>query len=83
MTFNAKIGVYLLVIGFLAMALFFASDQAGEPYFILFCAGVTIIPLAFYLIWHFRNPPTPSDRFSTLRRLQEQRRQRKNKQTKK
>ena len=65
-----KVGQYLLVVGVLILVLFFASDQAGEPFFSLFCVGVLLIPFGIYMMFRFRNPPAPSQRFSALRKWQ-------------
>ncbi len=66
-----KVGQYLLVVGVLIMVLFFASDQAGQPFFSLFCVGVLLIPFSIYMMFRFRKPPAPSERFSSLRKWQQ------------
>lgn len=68
-----KVGQYLLFVGLLILVLFFASDQAGQPFFSLFCVGILMIPLGIFMMFRFRKPPTPSDRFASLRRMQERR----------
>jgi hypothetical protein len=68
-----KIGQYLLFVGLIILILFFASDQAGDPIFSLFCVGILLIPLGIYTMFRFRQPPAPSDRFSAVRKWQQAR----------
>jgi cytochrome c biogenesis protein CcdA len=68
-----KVGQYLLFVGLIILILFFASDQAGEPIFSLFCVGILLIPFGIYMMFRFRKPPAPSDRFSAVRKWQQAR----------
>lgn len=68
-----KIGQYLLFVGLIILILFFASDQAGDPIFSLFCFGVLLIPFGIYMMFRFRKPPASSDRFSAVRKWQQSR----------
>lgn len=68
-----KIGQYLMFVGLIILILFFASDQAGDPIFSLFCVGILLIPLGIYTMFRFRKPPPPSDRFSAMRKWQQAR----------
>ncbi|MGW8249694.1 MAG: hypothetical protein ACWGO1_03560 [Anaerolineales bacterium] len=71
MTFRGRIGQFFFFMGFLGLIIFFATDQADMPRFTFLCAGVLLFVLGIYMMWKYRSPPTPSERFSTLRRLRE------------
>lgn len=74
MSFYGRIGQFLFFLGFLGLIIFFASDQAGIPMYIYFCAGSLLFLAGIYLMWKYRNPFTPSERFNTIRKMQEGRR---------
>jgi hypothetical protein len=71
MTFYGRIGQFLFFLGFLGLVIFFASNQAGIPMYIYFCGGSLLFVAGIYLMWKYRNPITPSTRFSTYRRMKE------------
>lgn len=73
MTFRGRIGQFFFFMGFLGLVIFFATEQAGIPRYTYLCAGTLLFVLGVYMMWKYRSPPTPSERFSTLRRLQENR----------
>ena len=52
-------------------------DQAKNPTYGYFCAGVAIVILGALLMARGQPPPAESMRFRTLRRWREQQRQRK------
>jgi len=74
MSFYGRIGQFLFFLGFLGLIIFFASDQADMPMYIYFCAGSLLFLAGIYLMWKYRNPFTPSERFNTVRKMQEGRR---------
>lgn len=73
MTFFGRIGQFLFFIGFLGLVIFFATDQAGMPRYTFFCGGFVMFIFGVYMMWRYRNPPEPSDRFRMLRRMSENR----------
>lgn len=73
MTFRGRIGQFFFFMGFLGLVIYFATNQAGMPRYTFLCSGVLLFVLGVYMMWKYRNPPTPSDRFSTLRRMRENR----------
>jgi hypothetical protein len=70
MTLASRIGQFLFFMGFLGLIIFFATNQAGMPSYLYLCAGMVLLVFGIYLMWTYRNPPQPSDRFSTLRKMQ-------------
>ncbi|GEM_PF-1372266 len=74
MTILARIGAFLFFLGFLGLVVFFATYQAETPMFMYFCAGSIFFVAGAFLMWKFRNPPETSDRFYTYRKMQENRR---------
>ena len=73
MPFPGRVGQFFFFIGFLALVIFYASDQAHSPIYTLLCSGVLLFPLGLYMMWRYRNPPPESDRFNTLRRMRQRR----------
>lgn len=75
MTFAGRIGQFFFFIGFLGLIVFIATDQANMPRYTYLCGGVLLFVLGVYMMWKYRNPPAPSERFRTWKRLQEGREQ--------
>ena len=73
MPFLGRVGQFFFFIGFLALVIFYASDQARSPIYDLLCSGALLFPLGLYMMWRYRNPPPESDRFYTLRRIRDRR----------
>lgn len=73
MTFRGRIGQFFFFMGFLGLIIYFATDQADMPRYTYLCGGLLLFVLGLFMMWRYRNPPTPSERFSTLRRLRENR----------
>jgi hypothetical protein len=74
MTFFGRIGAFFFFLGFLGLAWFIISRQAEEPLYAYFCVGSLLFFGGIYMMWKYRNPPVPSDRFHTYRRVREGRR---------
>ena len=73
MTIASRIGQFLFFLGFLALILFFATNQVGMPKYLFLCSGSVLFFIGVYLMWTYRNPPQPSGRFSTMRKMSENR----------
>lgn len=69
MTTISRIGQFFFFLGFLCLIIFFATSQVDMPQYPYLCSGVVLFALGVYLMWTYRNPPQPSDRFSTWRKL--------------
>ncbi len=63
-----KLGRFLLIIGATLLVLFFASDATGQPMYRLFFSGAPLAAVGIYLMQHFAPAPTPSGRFSWLKK---------------
>jgi hypothetical protein len=73
MTITARIGQFFFFLGFLALIIFFATNQVDMPNYLALCTGTLMLIFGVYLMWTYRNPPRPSDRFSTWRKMGENR----------
>ncbi len=73
--YTGKIGQFIFFLGFLALIIFMATDQAGMPKYPLFCSGVVLVFWGIYVMWKHRQPPEPSDRFSALRKMRQRKRE--------
>ena len=71
MTLIGRIGQFVFFLGFLGLVIFIATDQANMPRYAFLCVGVPLLIYGGYLMWTHRNPPEPSERFSTLRKMSE------------
>ncbi len=71
MSYTGRIGQFIFFLGFLGLVIFLATDQAGMPKYPLFCFGLVLIFFGVYVMWTHRNPPEPSDRFFTLRKIRQ------------
>lgn len=79
MSFKWQIGQFLLFIGLVVLVIFFITDQAQSPNFLYFCSGAIILVLGAYMMWLGRLPSKPSERFSSFRKMQENREKKKKK----
>ena len=70
---KGKIGRFLLVMGLIILAIFFASDQSKDPQVGFFFAGAALLSLGGFLIWRDLKPAGESQRFRTWRRRQQKR----------
>lgn len=68
MSFRARFGNFLLIIGITLVLLFVYTDAASEPYFRYILFGVVLILLGMFLRWitPAQSPP-PSGRFRLLK----------------
>ena len=73
MTIVALIGQFFFFLGFLALIIFFATNQVDMPNYFFLCTGTVLFFIGVYLMWTYRNPPQPSERFSTWRKVGESR----------
>jgi hypothetical protein len=73
MTLIGRIGQFIFFLGFLGLVIFIATDQAEMPKYAFLCVGVPMLFGGAYLMWTHRNPPEPSQRFSSLRKMSEDR----------
>jgi hypothetical protein len=69
MTF--RVGIFFLFFGLVSLAVYFASDFAGAPSFLLFFASLGLIFLGIALMRKGYAPPPPSERFRFLRRMRD------------
>ena len=63
-----RIGRFFLVIGLLAVIVFIATSQAGNPQYGYFCWGTPGIMLGIYFMWHGHKKTKPSGRFRLFRK---------------
>jgi len=75
MTFRGRIGQFFFFIGFVGLIIFIATDQANMPRYTYLCSGIVLFVIGIYMMWKYRNPPSPSERFRTWKRMQEGREQ--------
>ena len=60
--------------GFLSLVVYCASSQAETPMYAFLCVGSLLFFGGAYMMWKYRNPPAVSDRFHFYRKMQEDRR---------
>jgi hypothetical protein len=68
MNLTSKIGAFFLIVGGLALVIFFASTASEAPSFDFLLVGLGSTLLGGYLIFQGREPPAPSGRFRILNR---------------
>lgn len=73
MPIAGRVGLFFTVIGSLVLLLYFASAQSGQPIVDYLCSGAGLLVLGTVLMFRFRNPPQPTERFSAWRRWRERR----------
>jgi hypothetical protein len=66
-----QVGQFLLVMGVLALIIFYVYSQNGSPNYAVFCSGVLVVIAGGYMMWLGRRPPESSDRFRTWRKLRQ------------
>jgi len=64
-----RIGWFLVVIGLILLVVFFTIDQSQKPQPGLFFSGLAGVFLGGLLVWRNRPPPKPSERFSSVRKI--------------
>ncbi len=73
--FAARIGTFLILLGIFFFIIFIASDFANQPDFDWLFLGL-LFQVVGIVLRRSAPPPPPSGRFSTLNRLREQARRR-------
>ncbi len=63
-----KFGRFLVVVGVLLVILFMITDYGGRPWFLLFFTGAPLAALGAGLMYRFRPPSRPSERFSIFKK---------------
>jgi len=72
-----KVGQFFLFIGLILLVIFFATDQARHPSYGYFIGGFACVFLGGFMMFRYRKPAEPNTaRFRTVRKWQEQSRQR-------
>lgn len=66
-----QIGQFLIVVGVLALIIFYVNSLSHTPDLLFFCSGVLIVIGGGALMWSGRKPPEPSERFRTWRKLRQ------------
>jgi hypothetical protein len=66
-----QVGQFLLVMGALALIIFYIYSVNGTPTYPVFCSGVLVVIAGGYLMWQGRRPPETSQRFRTWRKLRQ------------
>jgi amino acid transporter len=80
--FVPRIGTFFVILGIFALIFFMASEFADQTDFDWLFAGLVLMGLGFF----FRRraaPPPASDRFSSIRKMRENAKKRKEERTKK
>jgi VIT1/CCC1 family predicted Fe2+/Mn2+ transporter len=72
----SQIGMFFLFIGLILLLIFGAVASAGEYVVSMCLAGSALFALGATIMWKNRKPPTPSDRFHTVKRISEKRKNR-------
>ncbi len=68
--FIARIGTFLMLVGFGLMVFFFLSNAASRPRVEYFCWGTILLTFAFVFRGQFKKPAgPPHGRFSIFQRL--------------
>jgi hypothetical protein len=80
--FVPRIGTFLTILGIFALILFLASDFANNPEFDWFFIGLVLMGLGF-ILRRRAAPPSSSGRFSLIRKLRENAKNRKEERAKK
>jgi hypothetical protein len=63
----SKLGQFLLLIGIVLLAVYWATDAGGDPQFGLFFLGLLLAGLGLFAYIKGYRPSTDSGRFRTLR----------------
>jgi hypothetical protein len=66
---NRRVGMFFTVLGFVLLALFFASDVQGEPAGKYLLWGTLTFFGGIYLAWKGRRQPKKAERFRMVRKL--------------
>jgi hypothetical protein len=77
-----RVGTFFIILGIFALIFFLASDFADQPEFDWLFAGMVLLGLGFF----FRRraaPPPSADRFSSIRKMRESAKKRKEERAKK
>ena len=77
--FISRIGTFFLLLGVLFVVLFIASDMGDQTYFSYFFIGVLLIATGFIFKRMAAPDPSPGKRFEAIRKLQQKRREAKEK----
>jgi uncharacterized membrane protein len=64
-----RIGVFLIIIGLILLVIFFSIDQSQRALPGLFFSGLGGVLIGGALAWHYREPPKPSERFRSVRKM--------------
>lgn len=66
---SRQIGQFFLFIGLLVLVIFFATNQINEPAWGYCCSGLSLVGIAFYLLFRSRPHSATGARFRAIRRL--------------
>ena len=67
--FNHRVGIFFALVGFVLLALFFASDVQKDPQLILLLLGSFSFFSGIWLIRGNRPQPQKAERFKMIKRL--------------
>jgi hypothetical protein len=68
-----RVGVFLIIIGLILLVVFFTIDQSERALPGLFFSGLFSLLLGVGMVWHYREPPMPSERFRSVRKVMQDR----------
>ena len=71
-----RIGTFFVILGIFALIFFLASDFADQPDFDWLFAGLVLLGIGFFFRRRAKPPPA-SDRFSSIRKMRENAKKRK------
>jgi len=64
-----RVGVFLVIVGLIMLVVFFTIDQSERPLPGLFFSALACVFLGAVVAWHYREPPKPSERFRSVRKV--------------
>ena len=71
-----RVGTFFIILGIFALIFFLASDFADRPEFDWLFVGMALLGLGFFFRRHAAHPPS-ADRFSSIRKMRESAKKRK------
>ena len=76
-----RVGQFFLLLGLIALVIFFATRQSQTPMYALLCGGLALVSLGIYIFWRSWKAPEESGRFRSWRKWQDKRKQKKKKES--
>jgi hypothetical protein len=68
-----RVGVFLVIVGLIMLVVFFTIDQSEKSLPVLFFSALASVFLGVVVYWRNREPPMPSERFRSVRKVFQER----------